>query len=529
MGRRGIGCLVIVLALALGVGGFEVWRLAGRDGGGPEKTAASYFAAWTNGDLSKMRGLVSDPPADFAAWHRSLTSGLSVMSVALAPNPVVRTGSDGARADFTITRNLAGHGDWSFRSTLVLRKHGHRWRVQWTPDTLYPGLKQLPTTWTLTAVHQPPAAFVAANGKPLPDGGSLDPYVTAMADAYGSGSDGSGGSGGSDDEEPDDTAWAVEVRQGSRPAQRLKVLGGHPTKKIRTTLDLRVQAAAERAVAAAPSGRAAAIVAIRPSTGEILAVADRLGGRGAFVSSYPPGSTFKVVTAAALLAKGLSPSSPADCPATVVTAQRTIRNHEGSAVGNATLTDAFAQSCNTTFAKLAVDRLGPGGLADTAKAYGFGAPIMTGAGGGYKDFPDVKPGADLAESAIGQGRVQATPLLMATVAAAVEDGTWRAPRLLPASMLKPGEIRPPAPHDVPSADALRSMMRSVVTNGTAASAGLPSGTAGKTGTAEYDNSGASHAWFIGFKGDLAFSVFVLEGDSGPKVAAPLAAAFLRSL
>ncbi|MFC4906852.1 penicillin-binding transpeptidase domain-containing protein [Actinomadura gamaensis] len=520
MGGRGIGCLGAVLVLALGAGGFEAWRLTGRDEGGPEKTAASYFAAWSNGDLSKMRGLVSDPPADFASWHRSLTTGLSVMSVALTPQPVVRTGSDGARADFTVTRNLAGHGDWTFRSTLVLAKHGHRWRVRWTPGTLYPGLKELPTSWRLTAVHQPPAAFVAANGRPLPDGGSLDPYVSALDDAYGD---------TGDDETEDDTAWAVEVQQGNAPPQRLKVLGGHPTKRIRTTLDLRVQNAAERAVAASPSGKAAAIVAIRPSTGEILAVADRLGGRGAFVSSYPPGSTFKVVTAAALISKGLSPSSSADCPAVVVTAQRTIRNHEGSSVGNASLTDAFAQSCNTTFARLAVDRLGPGGLADAAKSYGFGAPVLTGAGGSYKDFPDVKPGADLAESAIGQGRVQATPLLMATVAAAVADGTWRPPRLLPASMLEPGDVRPPAPHDVPSADALRGMMRSVVTNGTAASAGLPAGTAGKTGTAEYDNSGASHAWFIGFKGDLAFSVFVLEGDSGPKVAAPLAATFLRSL
>jgi cell division protein FtsI/penicillin-binding protein 2 len=71
------------------------------------------------------------------------------------------------------------------------------------------------------------------------------------------------------------------------------------------------------------------------------------------------------------------------------------------------------------------------------------------------------------------------------------------------------------------------MMRAVVTDGTAAGAGLPSGTAGKTGTAEYGD-GASHAWFIGYRGDLAFAVFVEAGGSGPKVAAPLAARFLRS-
>ncbi|MFC5182149.1 penicillin-binding transpeptidase domain-containing protein [Actinomadura harenae] len=522
MGGRGIGCLAGVLVLVLGAGGCEAWALTRRDAGGPEKTAASYFAAWSNGDLSRMRGLVAHAPDGFVAWHKDLTSGLSVMSVALAPDPVVRTGTDSARADFTVTRNLAGHGDWTFRSTLLLRRHGHRWRVQWTPGTLYPGLKDESTSWTLRNVKAPAVAFVAADGSSLP-GGSLDPYVSALDDTY--------GDSGDDDSDGETSSWAVEVQQGSAPPQRLKVFGGHPTRTIHTTFDLRVQKAAERALIGAPPGKAAAIVAVRPSTGEILAVADRLGGRGAFVSSYPPGSTFKVVTAAALMAKGgLSPSSAADCPSVVVTAQRTIHNHEGTAAGGATLADAFARSCNTTFAKLAVDRLAPGGLADTAAAYGFGAPVLTGAGGSYRDFPDVAPGADLAESAIGQGRVQATPLLMASVAAAVEDGTWRPPRLLPASMLKPaGGDSPPEPHDVPSADALRAMMRRVVTDGTASSAGLPPGTSGKTGTAEYNDSGASHAWFIGFKGDLAFSVFVQQGDSGPKVAAPMAAVFLRSL
>lgn len=73
---------------------------------------------------------------------------------------------------------------------------------------------------------------------------------------------------------------------------------------------------------------------------------------------------------------------------------------------------------------------------------------------------------------------------------------------------------------------LRSMMRAVATRGTAARAGLPAGTAGKTGTAEYDAQGRTHAWFIGYRGDLAFAVFVQHGGDGGQVAAPVAARFL---
>ncbi|GAA4230151.1 hypothetical protein GCM10022254_24280 [Actinomadura meridiana] len=163
----------------------------------------------------------------------------------------------------------------------------------------------------------------------------------------------------------------------------------------------------------------------------------------------------------------------------MVTAQRTIRNDEDHALGRTTLKEAFAASCNTTFARLAVERLGPTKLAASARRFGFGTRITPGVDAADGSFPDPKNGAELAEAAIGQGRVQASPLLMASVAAA-------------------------------------------------AGAGLPDGTAGKTGTAELGD-GQTHAWFIGYRGDVAFSVFVEAGGSGPRVAAPLAARFLTAL
>jgi cell division protein FtsI/penicillin-binding protein 2 len=309
--------------------------------------------------------------------------------------------------------------------------------------------------------------------------------------------------------------------------QRVKTLSSGKSKVIRTTVDRRVQAAAEKAVAGA--SRNAVVVALKPSTGEVLAVADRLGARGAFLNKYPPGSSFKVVTAAALLGDGMGADAGADCPATVVTAQRTISNHDGESLGRTSLRDAFAQSCNTTFARLAVERLKADKLAAAAREFGFGQPVTPGVSAERGSFPDPGSGAELAEAAIGQGRVEASPLMMAMVAAAVEDGTWRSPRMVDADLIRgTGDPIRPA-HDIADAADLRSMMRAVVTRGTAAGAGLPSGTAGKTGTAEFGAGGQAHAWFIGFRDDLAFSVFVEAGGSGPKVAAPLAAAFLRDM
>ncbi|MFF0523900.1 penicillin-binding transpeptidase domain-containing protein [Actinomadura nitritigenes] len=512
MRSRSVGVLAVLVAVALAGGLVAAWRLrGGRGAGTPEEIAADYFAAWRRGALDDMRDLVADPPGDFARQYRALSRGLTVTSIMVEPRPVVRTGPGAAHADFTVTRTLAGHGEWSFEAVLRLGRVDGRWRVLWTPATLYPGLKGR-GTWSLAQVRLPAVTLVARDGKALPDTGLLAPYLAELVDDL-------------TPEGYDEARWVIEMRDGDGPPQRVKVLGGAPGRKIRTTLDRRWQTAAEKAVRSVP--KAAAIVALRPSTGEVLAVADALGGLGAFAGLYPPGSTFKVVTAGGLIADGAGPGTPADCPASVVTAQRTIRNDEGHELGRTTLSGAFAASCNTTFARLGVESLGAGKLAASARRFGFETRFSPGVRMLEGGFPSPRSGAELAEAAIGQGRVQASPLLMASVAAAVADGSWRPPRLVAAKLVRESGGDTPDPHPIPGAAALRSMMRAVVTGGTAAGAGLPDGTAGKTGTAEYSDDGSAHAWFIGYRGDLAFSVFVQDGGSGPRTAAPLAAAFLR--
>ncbi len=495
----GLGVLILALAASC---------VALRSPGGPaspEAAAREYFAAWGRGDFAKMSGLADHPPADFADRHRAFSRSLHVESVGFEPGRVVRAG-DRASADYTVTRALSGLGEWRFHAVLRLDRRRGRWRVRWSPSTLYPSLAE-GGRLTLTRLDAAPSAPVAADGRSLPAGSGVQPYLADVGDRFG---DDSGG----------DPGWAVELDNPGRSPQRVKTFAGHAAKRVRTTLDRRLQAAADRAVGTAP----AALVAVRPSTGEILAVADRLAeAKGAFLGLYPPGSTFKVVTAAALLEKGMSPSAAVDCPAVTVAAQRTVHNDGDFALGSVPLARAFAESCNTTFATLGV-AAGGRALASAAAGFGFGSRFDPGVDQAYSaDFPSGAAGNALAEASIGQGRVQATPLDMAVVAAAVADGTYRSPRLV-AERLVGRRPESRLPSRVTS--GLRAMMGDVVRYGTAARAGLPPGTHGKTGTAEYGSGGGTHAWFIGYRGDLAFAVFVERGGEGGRVAAPIAARFL---
>ena len=490
------GVVVLILAAAASC-------VALRSPGGPATpadTAARYFRAWDQGDFTRMRRLVEDPPADFADRHRALSRGLHVQAVAFEPGPVMREGND-ASVDYAVTRTLFGVGTWSFHAVLRLRRAHGRWRVRWFPATLYPSLAdggQL----LLTRLDAAPSTPVAADGKALPAGSSVQPYLADVGDRFGAGEG--------------DPGWAIVLDNPGKSAQRVKTFGGASAEPVRTTLDRRLQEAADRAVGTAN----AALVAVRPSTGAILAIADRLPeAKGALLDLSPPGSTFKVITGAAVLGGGMSPGAEVDCPAVTVAAQRTIHNDGDFALGRVPLTRAFAESCNTTFARLGV-AAGTRELASAAAAFGFGSHLDPGVAAYSGDFPGDAAGNALAEASIGQGRVQATTLDMAVVAAAVADGAYRSPRLVARLGHRPAK---PLPAGI--AGGLRSMMGDVVRYGTAARAHLPAGTHGKTGTAE-NAAGRAHAWFIGYRGDLAFAVFVERGGEGGRVAAPLATRFL---
>jgi cell division protein FtsI/penicillin-binding protein 2 len=326
---------------------------------------------------------------------------------------------------------------------------------------------------------------------------------------------------------------AGEVHLAGKDGATVKVLQrfpGQDGRPVQTTLDPRLQRAGERALAGV--GKPSALVAVRPSTGELLAVvnAPAVYNR-ALLGRYPPGSTFKVVTAEALLAGGLRPGDQVDCPKQATVGGRKFGNFEDEVLGKIPFSSAFAHSCNTAFVGLAARRLDGGELVDAAGRFGFGIQPQPGIPAVTSRVPAPADQADLAAEAFGQGRVTASPLQMAMAAATIANGRWHAPRLVAAGGDGAGDGgQAPDALDRGVAGTLRGLMRLVVTEGTARGAGLPAGTAGKTGTAEFGTGDPlpTHAWFIGFRGDLAFSVVVEDGGVGGRVAAPVAARFLRA-
>jgi cell division protein FtsI/penicillin-binding protein 2 len=301
-----------------------------------------------------------------------------------------------------------------------------------------------------------------------------------------------------------------------------------PGKPVQTSIDMQDQMAASAAVSAAATHKPIDMVVTQPSTGKVLAVVERPGGFDrALAGIFPPGSTFKVVTASALAQKGMTPSSTVQCPSTVTLGGRTFHNDANEHLGTTNLQTAFAVSCNTTFAMLASQQLGGPALASMAHTFGFNASANLGIPATLGHFSTPHQPVDVAADAFGQGTDLVNPLSQATVAAAIEDGTWRPPLLVTNPM--PKQTAAPRKLSPAILNTLRPMMRAVVTSGTAAGVGFGPGVYGKTGTAQYGNGSHSHGWFIGYRGDLAFAVLVEGGGFGANSAGPVAKALLNKV
>ncbi len=315
-----------------------------------------------------------------------------------------------------------------------------------------------------------------------------------------------------------------------RVVHEVPAVAGEP---LRTTFDIDLQTKAESALSSV--GPASAVVAIRPSDGAILAAASGPGGKGlntATYGQYAPGSTFKVVTSLALLRSGVTPQDQVMCPATTVVDGKSFKNYDdypASGLGAITLRQAVANSCNTAFIT-SRDRLADGDLANAAAALGFGVDHDLGFPSYFGQVPPPQTETEAAADLIGQGKVLASPLAMASVAASVAAGRAVLPVLLPEHTVD--QTPPAVPLTGDEAGSLKALMRAVVTDGSGAFlADLPGDVGAKTGTAEYgapDASGtlATHTWMIAFRGDLAVAVFVETGESGSRTAGPILEQFL---
>lgn len=310
-----------------------------------------------------------------------------------------------------------------------------------------------------------------------------------------------------------EAGWrVVSVNQNGVDVAVLHEEAPSPAPSITISLERAVQNAAQHAVNT--RGGQAMMVVIRPSTGEILAVAQNPGadadGPLATTGLFPPGSTFKMVTAGAAIERDLAtPNTLLGCPGELDIGQRTIPNYGGFDLGVVPMSRAFASSCNTTFAELA-SRMPPRALTQAAGRYGLGLDFQV--DGLTTVTGSAPPTVDLAErteDGFGQGKVLASPFGVALMAATIAAGATPVPQLIEG---RPTEVTgEAAPISAKMLDGLRPMMRLVVTNGSAKDIADCGEVYGKTGEAEF--AGGSHSWFAGYRGDMAFASLIIGGGS----------------
>jgi cell division protein FtsI/penicillin-binding protein 2 len=311
---------------------------------------------------------------------------------------------------------------------------------------------------------------------------------------------------------------------------------------LKTTLDQKVQNAADAALVGFP--QRSALVALKVSDGSILAAANGPDGGAlnlAFTASVPPGSTFKMVTALGLLDSGqVTPDTTVNCPKTFTVDGRSFNNAGNFELGAVPFHVDFAKSCNTAFASLA-PKLGGDGLKKAGASVGIGTTWGVGTETFTGSVPANTSNVEAAAASFGQGQTLVSPLCLGAATAAVARGAWITPKLFtalptgaPAAAAGPSG-NPPADGTKlkpESVAALAAMMREAVTAGTAtALADVPGAPVQvKTGTAEFSNNPAeTHAWVVGWQGDIAFAVFVENGGGSGDTAVPIAEKFLRGL
>ena len=305
-----------------------------------------------------------------------------------------------------------------------------------------------------------------------------------------------------------------------------------PGEPVQTPIVPAVQNAADAAVAG--EARATHLVVVRPGTGELLAVSSNevADAGNALSGNFPPGSSMKAITATALLSTGaLTPTTPVACPGTTVVEGREFENQDQFDLGTVPFTEAFAQSCNTTFIQQGLQLPDPA-LAEAAASYGVGTdwqlPVDVFSG----SVPGDSTGTTKAANMIGQGQVLMSPAQMALVAAGIASGTPAAPVEVVGA--EPSGPAPAGPGQQ-VLDALRPMMRQVVLTGTATALADRGEVYGKTGTAEFGTNTPpdSHGWFVGYRtggaaGPIAFAVLV-EGGQSSSAAVAVTDAFLGAL
>jgi hypothetical protein len=529
--KLGIPAVAAAVFAGLGLGWIAVEATADDQG---RQIAANEFArAWSEQDFKHFTKATADG-AVLQAEYDALVGSLRDDKVSVRTVATEKT-----KTTLSVEWTVKG-ATWTYTTTAPFKKQDGEHKVDWSPTVVHPQLA--------TGAHFEETAVKAARGDILDVAGASmkdDRTVAPLVGRLGTPSkeaieqsngelvagDTAGVSGlqqSQDDALRGTNGLRIDV---VKEDQKSEVFSTAPVAgaNVRTTIDRSVQQAADKALAGSP--KPSTIVAVQASTGNVLAVAHTpvTGTNIGFVGRYPPGSSFKIVSAYAALGTGITPDTTVSCPKTTVVGGVRWRNAEDHEFGDIPFIKDFSESCNTAFASIS-EKFGNNTLSETAGLFGIGNEWSVGVPAYTGSVPTNTSGADKAAATFGQGRNLVSPLVMANVAAGVASGSHNVPTVV----LEPAPQRQPAkPLDPARVDALRSLMREVVVSGTGHAVRNVKGgpVHGKTGTAEFgtDNPPKAHAWFVGFQGDIAFASFVEGGEFGADAAAPLIAKFLNNI
>lgn len=563
--RRGNGLAVndrvrtrlLPLAL-LAILSFIIGAIVGCPGNPNQQAAKRYVEAWSKGDYEAMHAEL-DTKSREALTFAEFTAGYgeseaTATMISLAAGEDVEGNEDRALMPATVSTRafgtISGKVEFEFGSD----------GIAWDERLLFPGLGEGEGLTRETNLAER-APILAANGETMVGGPALAreyPLGTAMIDVTGIvepapedlpleevrlGFDPGESIGSSGLErafnsrltgKPGGTLYASpEGQEGGRVLGEGKPKAAGP---LKTTINPKIQTAAANAIAPVSGG----VAVLDARSGVIRAVAGQ-----AYSILRPPGSTMKIVTVTAGLKVGeTAMNREYPFQTSGVADGREIRNAGGKVCGGS-LAQSFADSCNSVFAPMGM-AIGEEALTETSELFGFNRePAMfdeTTTGIIDPPVPTIpQPGDynnELGVSAIGQGKVQATPLLMASVAQAIANQGVVLPTPFTNEQSLQADVEPRRVASVKVAAQVAKLMVAVVTSGTGTSAGIPQGqVAGKTGTAEIREDGQGglieDAWFSGFapsnRPRLAIGVSVLEtAGGGGAVAAPIASAVLSA-
>ncbi|MEV5935536.1 penicillin-binding transpeptidase domain-containing protein [Streptomyces sp. NPDC052079] len=534
-----------VIAVVVGGAGFGAYALYGggaaaEDGSGSASTRAEavktgplsaeevttaaerFLTAWGAGKVDEAAAATDDPKAA-AALLKAYAKDARIKNLTLTP-----AAPAGGEVPFsvkgTVSYEEAGKPlAYDSALTVVRRAGDGAPRIDWQPSVVHPDLKEGDKLVTGEAGTPPVEALDRDGGELTAEKyPSLGSVLDGLREKYGEKAGGEAG---------------VELRivrgKESKKAKLsdktlLELSEGTPG-TVQTTLSPSLQAAAEKQVAAK---KRASVVVLRPSTGEILAVANSSRNfNTAFQGSLAPGSTMKVITASMLIEKGLaSMDEKHPCPKYFSYGGWKFQNDNKFEIKDGTFKASFARSCNTAFISQAPELKNDDLTKQAQQVFGLGMNNWQVGVPTFDGAVPVQSAAPMGASLIGQGGVRMNPLNMASVSATVKAGVFHQPYLVSPEVDGRSLAKASRTLSADTLAQLRELMSYTASSGTAAEAmaGVSGDRGAKTGSAEVDGQKKPNGWFTAYRGDLAAAGVVQAAGHGGSTAGPMVAALLKA-